>query len=93
MPVNTAQDAVGFPCCQGTQEACVLLAAWQDLHLLFSSAAPQLVSPQPMLVQGSLPSQVQNYAFALAAFRGSCCQSIPPAFLDLSGWQLCPQVY
>lgn len=83
--MHTAQGVVGLLCCQGTLLARVLLAACQDLHLLVSRAAPQPISPQPTLAQGSLPSWVQDYAFGLAEFHRSSCQPVPPACLK-SHW-------
>lgn len=58
-----------------------------------TSFSAVLLRPQPILVQGSPPPQVQDYAFVLAEFHQSSCKSIPSACPGPSGWQPCPQLY
>lgn len=59
---NAAQDALGLLFCKGTLLAYVQLV-YDNPHALFWGAVFQLVRPQPILLQGDLPSQVQDLVF------------------------------
>lgn len=63
-PVHTAQEAVALLCCQGTLLA-LLAVPW----LPCSRAALQPGSPQPVVLQGALPSQAWGSRSVLAEFR------------------------
>lgn len=77
---NIAQDAVGHCLrCQDTLLTHVQFVVCQTPQVLSCTAAPQPVSPQPVLSQGGGSFQAQDSAFVLAEFQSSCCP-IPPAY-------------
>lgn len=67
-PVYKPQEAVSLYC-QSTLLAYVQLAVCQDLQVLFSKAALQPNSAQPVQLQGVLLLQVQDFAWVLAHFQ------------------------
>lgn len=57
------QDTVCCLCCWGRLLAYAQLAVCLDPQGLFSGAAPQPTSHQPVLVLGIIPSQLQDFTF------------------------------
>ncbi|KAK4831516.1 hypothetical protein QYF61_018100 [Mycteria americana] len=63
---NAAQEAVGGFCHKGTLLAHGQLAGNQDPQVLFCKAALKLVDPQPVLLPGIIPPQVQGFGLPFA---------------------------
>lgn len=63
---NSAQDAVGLHCCQGTWLAHLQFALCQDTLHPFNRTTSQTASNQLVLLLGTIPSQVQDLTFMFA---------------------------
>ena len=56
-------------CCKGTLLNPGQLLVHQDPQVLFCKAAFQMVGPQPVLLSGVIPTQMQDFAFSLVELR------------------------
>ncbi|KAK4811113.1 LOW QUALITY PROTEIN: hypothetical protein QYF61_016399 [Mycteria americana] len=63
----------GILCHKGTLLAHIQLSIHQDTQVFFCKAAFQLVGPQPVLVHGIIPPQVQDLALPLVELH-----EVPP---------------
>ena len=68
-PSNTPQDATGLLGHKGTVLAHGHPVVHQDTQAAIPCAALQQVSPQPILVPGLIPAQMQDSTFALVVFH------------------------
>jgi len=88
--LDAAQDMVGLLSCEWTLVAHIKLLIHQDPHVLLSRAALHPFIPQPVLIAGVAPIQMQDFALGLLELcevDGPTSQTCP----DPSGWHPIPQ--
>ena len=84
--LNAPQDPIGLLGNQGTLLAHGLIVAHQDTQVPRHRAALQQLRPEPVLVHGVVPPQVQDPTLALAELHQvPLCPTLQPVQVSLNG--------